>query len=134
MRIRVCIVLLLSAATARANFHEFKDLPLDPKVDYVIRQPAEQILKDFPKLTADNLAISVIDLTTPATLARADYHGDAPFYPASVVKLFYMGEVFHQKKEKDDDVPRALKEMIHVSDNDATAFLLDTISDSCGRP
>jgi beta-lactamase class A len=135
MRIRACVaLLLLAAATARANFREFKDLPPDPKVDYAIRQTAEQILKDFPRLTADNLAISVIDVTNPATMSRADYHGDAPFYPASVVKLFTMGEVFHQKKEKDDDVPRALKEMIHVSDNDATAFLLDTISDTCSGP
>src|SRR5262249_53115034 len=59
------------------------------------------------------------------------YHGDAPFYPASVVKLFYMGEVFHQKRETDKDMDRALKEMIHVSDNDATAFIIDVISDTC---
>src|SRR5437588_7264621 len=105
MRIRLVITLLLLAATARANFHEFKDLSPDPRVDYAIRQTAEQILKDFPKLTADNLAISVIDMSNPTTMARADYHGDAPFYPASVVKLFYMGEGFHQKKEKDADFP-----------------------------
>ena len=134
MRIRLVITLLLLAATARANFHELKDLAPDPKVDYAIRRTAEQILKDFPKLTADNLAISVVDVTNPVTMSRADYHGDAPFYPASVVKLFYMAEVFHQKKEKDDDVPHALQEMIHVSDNDATAFLLDTISDTCSGP
>src|SRR5437763_14600095 len=96
MRIRRVLLLLATAATARANFHEFKDLPPDPKADYAIRQTAEQILKDFPKLTADNLAISVIDMSSPNTMARADYHGDAPFYPASVVKLFCMAEVFHQ--------------------------------------
>jgi len=131
MRIRAIVVLLLAALTARANFREFKDLPPDPKVDYAIRQTAEQILKDFPKLTPDNLAITVIDVTAPATMSRADYHGDAPFYPASVVKLFYMGEVFHQKRDKDKDMDRALKEMIHVSDNDATAFIIDVISDTC---
>jgi beta-lactamase class A len=76
----------------------------------------------------------VIDLSNPDTIARADYHGDAPFYPASVVKLFFMGEAFHQKKEKEEDMPRALHEMIHVSDNDATAFVLDTISDTCSGP
>src|SRR5437588_10394064 len=110
MRIRLVITLLLLAATARANFHELKDLPPDPKVDYAIRQTAEQILKDFPKLTADNLAISVVDMSNPSTISRADYHGDAPFYPASVIKLFYMGEVFHQRRERDEDVPHALQE------------------------
>src|ERR1044071_5288394 len=136
MRFRVTAALLLLAAlSARANFHEFKDLPPDPKIDYALRQTAEQILKDFPKLTADNLAITVIDMSNPSTMARADYHGDAPFYPASVVKLFYMGEVFHQKKENaDPDMQHALREMIHVSDNDATAFILDTISDTCSGP
>ena len=123
-RMRSCfaaVLFLLAAAAARANFREFKDVPPDPKVDYAIRQTAEQILKDFPKLTADNLAISVVDMSNPSTISRADYHGDTPFYPASVIKLFYMGEVFHQRKERDEDVPHALQEMIHVSDNDATA-------------
>ena len=71
MRMRLLVFLTLAAATARANFREFKDLPPDPKVDYAIRRTAEQILKDFPKLTADNLAISVIDVTNPATISRA---------------------------------------------------------------
>lgn len=127
----MALVLLLVPLAARANFREFKDLPPDPKADYAIRRTAEQILKDFPKLTTDNLAISVIDVSNPLTMSRADYHGDAPFYPASVVKLYYMAEVFHQKLEKEKDMDRALKEMIHVSDNDATAFILDVISDTC---
>ena len=131
MRIRVIVAVFLLPALARANFREFKELPPDPKADYAIRRTAEQILKDFPKLTADNLAISVIDVSNPVTMSRADYHGDAPFYPASVIKLFYMAEVFHQKLEKEKDMDRALKEMIHVSDNDATAFILDVISDTC---
>src|SRR6185369_15758030 len=119
MRIRFVVIFLFIAAAVRANFQEFKDLPPDPKADYAIRQTVEQILKDFPKLTADNLAISVMDVGNPATMSRADSRGDAPFYPASVVKLFYMAEVFHQRKENEPDMQRALKEMIHVSDNDA---------------
>ncbi len=134
MRVPAVLLLLLTAAAARANFRELKDLPPDPKIDYAIRQTAEQVLKDFPKLTADNLAISVVDVSNPSTISRADLRGDAPFYPASVVKLFYMAEVFHQQMEKEPDVPRALQEMIHVSDNDATAFLIDMISDTCSGP
>jgi beta-lactamase class A len=132
MRIRFVVLLLfVSAATAHANFREFKDFPPDPKIDYALRRTAEKILKDFPKLTENNLAMSVVDVSNRDTISRADYHGDAPFYPASVVKLFIMGEVFRQKKEKDYDVQRALQEMIHTSDNDATAFLIDIISDTC---
>ncbi|MCU1348037.1 MAG: hypothetical protein JWO56_1067, partial [Acidobacteria bacterium] len=43
----------------------------------------------------------------------------------------YMAETFHQKKENDPDLPRALKEMIAVSDNDATSFIIDVITDTC---
>jgi beta-lactamase class A len=131
MRRAVLLLCLAAALTARADFRQFQSIPADPKIEYALRRAAEQTLKDFPKLTADNLAFSVVDVTKPDVPARGDYHGDAPFYPASVVKLFYMAEVYQQNKQGEPDVERALKEMIHVSDNDATAFLIDVISDTC---
>jgi len=134
MRTRFAVLLLFIAATARANYAEFKDLPLDPAIVTKIRHAAEASLKEFPKLTADNLAITVVDVTNPSTISRGDYHGDATFYPASVIKLFFMAELFHQKKEGEPDVDRALREMIHVSDNDATAYVVDVISDTCSGP
>ncbi len=126
--------IVLLATSAGADFREFKQLPVDPALDAALRHSAEATLKAFPKLSADNLAISIIDVTKSDVLSRADYHGDAPFYPASVIKLFFMVEVYHQRKQNDPDVPRALHEMIVVSDNDAAAFLLDTISDTCSGP
>ncbi|HEV2719949.1 MAG TPA: serine hydrolase [Thermoanaerobaculia bacterium] len=134
MRIRFVLLCLLAATAARADFREFKDVAKDPRIETALRHAAEASLKEFPKLTADNLAISVIDVTKAETVARADYHGDAPFYPASVVKVFYMADTFHQKQETEKDVDRALHEMIRVSDNDATAFIIDTITDTCSGP
>ncbi len=134
MRIRLIVVSLLLAAVARGNFNEFKELPIDPSLDAALRRAADVTLKAFPKLTTDNLAMSIIDVTKPDVFSRADYHGDAPFYPASVIKLFFMVETFHQHKENDPDIPRALHEMIVVSDNDATAYILETISDTCSGP
>ena len=64
---------------------------------------------------------------------RADYHGDAPFYPASVIKLFVMAEVFRQGKHT-PEIDRALREMIRVSDNDATAYLLDVLTGTTAGP
>ena len=130
----IAATLFLTAVTARADFREFKNLPIDPSLEVAIRHAAEDTLKAYPKLGADNLAITVIDVTHPTTIQRADIRGDAPFYPASVVKLFYMAETFHQKKEKEPDVGHALHEMIRVSDNDATAFILDTITDTSSGP
>jgi beta-lactamase class A len=134
MRTRIALAVFLFAAVARADYREFKQVPVDPSIETKVRNAAEQTLKQFPKLTAENFAISVVDLTKPSTLARGDYHGSIAFYPASVVKLFFMVETFHQQKENVPDVPRALKEMIGVSDNDATAFILDVISDTSSGP
>ena len=135
MRMRSAVVpMLLLATSAFANYREFTDVPKNPALELALRHAAEQTLKDFPKLTADNLALSIIDVTKASTIDRGDWHGDAPFYPASVVKLYIMAEVFHQKKESDPEVARALGELIRLSDNDATAYLIDVISDTCPGP
>jgi hypothetical protein len=134
MRLRFALVLLFVAVTAGADFREFKMVPADPSIDVKLRHIADDILKANPKLTTDNLAMTMVDVTNPSAMSRGDYHGDAPFYPASVVKLFYMTAVFHEHAEAQPDVQRALEEMIHVSDNDATAFILDTITDTSSGP
>ncbi len=131
MRLTLAILLLL-ATSARANYNEFLDVARDPSIETKLRMAAEATLKAYPKLKADDLAISMIDVTNPSTISRGDYHGDAPFYPASVIKLLFMADVYATHKEKVPDVDRALKEMIAVSDNDATAYLVDVIAGTDG--
>ena len=127
---RFLIAFFVFASVALADFREFKAVPANAELGAKLTRAAEASLKDFPKLTADNLALSVIDLTKPESPIRADYHGDASFYPASLVKLFFMAEVYHQGKLT-PEIERALREMIQVSDNDATAFLVDILTDTC---
>jgi hypothetical protein len=115
--------------TAYADYHAFSKLPVDPAIESALKRTAEVTLKEFPKLATDNLAISVVDLTNPDTISRADYHGDVPFYPASLVKLFFMVETYHQGRLT-PEIERALGAMIRVSDNDAAAFLLDVLTDT----
>jgi beta-lactamase class A len=131
---RRLLPILFLALTARADFREFTDVARDPSIEYKVRTAAEATLKAYPKLKADDLAITVVDVSKPATLSRGDYHGDAPFYPASVIKLFLMADVYATKKEKIGDVGRALHEMIAVSDNDATAYLLDLLAGTVPGP
>jgi beta-lactamase class A len=119
-----------SVAVAYADFREFKAVPVDADLSAKLTRAADAALKDFPRLTSDNFALSVIDLTKPESPIRADYHGDASFYPASLVKLFFMVEVYHQAKLT-PEIERALREMIWVSDNDAAAFLVDILTDTC---
>lgn len=114
---------------AWANFHEFSAVPTDADLGARITRAVEASLKSYPKLTADNLAISVIDLTKPDHPVRADYRGNEPFYPASIVKLFFMMAAFHQN-HLTPEMERALREMIRVSDNDAASFLVDVLTDT----
>jgi len=103
---------------------------VDADLGAKVTRVAEASLKDFPRLSADNLALSVLDLTKPDAPVRADYHGDASFYPASLVKLFFMVETYRQGKLS-PEIELALREMISVSDNDAAAFLVDILTDTC---
>ena len=116
-------------AIARADFREFREVPVDPTAGAALTRAAEAALKEFPRLRADNLALSVIDLTNPDHIVRADYHGDVSFYPASLIKLFFMVETYHQGRTT-AEIERALREMIQVSDNDAAAFLLDVLTET----
>ena len=131
---RRILLLALFACTAHADYREFTDVARDPSLEYRLRQAAEATLKAYPKLKADDLAISLVDVSDPKTVSRGDYHGDAPFYPASVIKLFFMADVYATQKEKIGDVDRALKEMIVVSDNDATAYLVDLLAGTVPGP
>ncbi len=124
------LALVLAPAVAHADFREFKALPVSAELGAKLTRAADASLKDFPRLMADNLALSVIDLTKPDSPVRADYHGDASFYPASLVKLCFMVEAYHQGKFT-PEIERALREMIWVSDNDAAAFILDILTDTC---
>ncbi|HEX8253616.1 MAG TPA: serine hydrolase [Thermoanaerobaculia bacterium] len=133
MRFAPALFLFL-ALHAHADYREFLSVARDPAIERRVTMAAEATLKAYPKLKADDLAISVIDVTNPALVARADYHGDTPFYPASVIKLFFMADVYATRKEKIGDVDRALKEMIVVSDNDATAYLVDILANTAPGP
>jgi beta-lactamase class A len=131
---RTLLLLLLIAASARGDFREFRDVAPDPAMATKLRMAAEATLKAFPKLKAEDLAISAIDVSQPNITSRADYQGDVPFYPASVIKLFFMADVYATKKDTIGDVDRALKEMIVVSDNDATAYLVDILANTVPGP
>jgi hypothetical protein len=130
LRFLVAAFLFASVAAALADFREFKALSVNADLAAKVTRSVEASLKDFPRLTAENLAFSVVDLTKPDAPVRADYHGDAAFYPASLVKLFFMVETYRQGKLT-PEIERALREMIYVSDNDAAAFLVDILTDTC---
>lgn len=82
-------------------------------------------------LTEEGLSISLIDLSTPE-LSTGSFRGDVSYYPASVIKVFYLAYYEAQKQAgKLKDTPeliRAVKDMITVSSNDATGFVVDSLT------
>jgi beta-lactamase class A len=88
-------------------------------------------------LTEEGLSISLFELSKEANVAGS-FRGDAVYYPASVVKIFYLVYYEAQKqagKLKDTpEIVRAVKDMITVSSNDATGFVADSITGTTSGP
>ena len=79
-----------------------------------------------------HLAVTLIDLTDPARPERASFRGAEPIYPASVVKLFYLAAAHRWLEDgrvkESEEFTRALRDMIVDSSNDATHYVLDSLS------
>ncbi|HSP35886.1 MAG TPA: serine hydrolase [Thermoanaerobaculia bacterium] len=130
MRWKLILALTLVVTPLCADYREFQQIAADPSLSTKLGHAADKSLAQFPKLKADDLAMTIVDMTKESTISRGDYHGDAPFYPASVIKIFFMADTFLKNKFDVPDVPRAMREMIGVSDNDATGYIVDILADT----
>jgi beta-lactamase class A len=122
-------VLLLTALSVGAQ-----PKPLQAVLDAAVAATFEK----FPALKNDELAITAIDLKEHGHPMTANYRGDARIYPASVIKLFYL-EAAHRWMEdgklKDGaELRRAMKDMIVLSYNEATHYVLDVLTDTTSGP
>jgi len=88
-------------------------------------------------LRAEELAVTLVDLGT-GNFPRADHRGNAPIYPASVIKMFYLAAAHRWLEDKKiADTPelrRALRDMIVDSGNEATGYVLDVLTDTTSGP
>ena len=88
-------------------------------------------------LKDEGLSLSLVVLSAQET-PSGSLRGEVPFYPASVVKAFYLAyyETLKEKGKVRDtpELVRAVKDMITVSSNDATGFVLDSITDTTSGP
>lgn len=111
-----------------------------PAVQALADRAAQAALAQFSakQLSADELAITLIDLRDPARPQRGSVRGDVPIYPASVVKLFYLAATHRWMEDgKLADTPelrRAMKDMIVESSNDATHYLIDLLTGTTSGP
>jgi len=104
---------------------------------------AAETVAEFAKsgLTAENLSIAVIDLSSGGAAgpdASGGYRADQSFYPCSVVKLCFLAYYEAQKEAgklaDNPELVRAVKDMITVSSNDATGFVVDSITGTTSGP
>ncbi len=85
-------------------------------------------------LKPDYIAATLIDLRDANNLKTANYRGEQKIYPASVVKMFYMAALERQledgKIKLTPELERGLRDMIVISSNDATQYIVDVLTDT----
>lgn len=108
-------------------------------LEAAVNQSVRETCAEFaaPALRPDQIAVTVIDRRGPAPVT-ASYRGDERFYPASVIKLFFLAAV-HRGLEDGTitdrpELRRAMKDMIVDSANDATNYLVDVLTGTTGGP
>ena len=105
-----------------------------PTLQDLVNQAARTALTKFAdqKLTENQLSITLIDLRDRQHPAQASFRGNERIYPASVVKLFYLGAVHRwledKKIEDTDELKRATRDMIVDSSNEATQYIVDVLT------
>ncbi|MHB0969452.1 MAG: serine hydrolase [Thermoanaerobaculia bacterium] len=132
-------ILVLLAALApplRADFRAFTTIPVDLVLERQLNVFANEALAELPDLTPDNLSITIVDLTKEPR--RASFRGDAPYHPASVVKLFFLvcarDAIGRGKLVEDAELQRAMRDMIVDSSNDATSYVVDRLTGTTSGP
>ncbi len=110
-----------------------------PALDAFLSATAKDVAAEFASngLTEEGISISLVELSPPGG-ATGSYRGDVSYYPASVIKVFYL--VYYEKQKETGrlkDTPelvRAVKDMVAVSSNDATGFVVDSITGTTSGP
>lgn len=128
MLARLLLVLALPVCTSAADLQTL----LDKAVAETFQEFADK------KLQSNQLAVTWIKLAEDGPSSTASYRGDAPIYPASVVKLFYLVAA-HQWMEDGNiqdstELRRAMRDMIVESYNEATHYVIDVVTQTTGGP
>lgn len=148
MRVAVCLV--FTALLALTAFSQGRDtIEIVPPKSYSpakMRQAREiQVLldgvimdqlKNYPNdsFKQTDVAATLITVRDPKEFLTGSFRGAEKIYPASVVKMFYMNALERQLEDGKvtitPEMTRGLKDMIVVSSNEATQYILDVLTDT----
>jgi len=135
------LMIALVAVSARAQARRFVSGPESThaaSLQELVNDAARTALTKFAdqKLTQEQLSITLIDLRDPQHPVTASFRGNERVYPASVVKLFYLGAVHRwledKKIQETDELKRAVRDMIVDSSNEATQYVVDVLTQTTG--
>lgn len=129
------ILPMLGNALARADLP-----PPTPATQAVVDRAVHLTRERFtrPALRPEELAVTLVDLSRPGHPGRGNYRGTVPLYPASVVKLFYLLAAHRWLEDgRLEDTPelrRGLRDMIVLSYNEATHYVVDLLTGTTSGP
>lgn len=134
----VLLVLVLSGSAFGQKRSSYAPSAAPASLQELVDNAAHTALTKFAdkKLTENQISITLIDLRDPKHPVTASYRGNERIYPASVVKLFYLGAVHRwledKKIEETDELKRAVRDMIVDSSNEATQYVVDVLTQTTG--
>jgi len=109
-----------------------------PRLQTVVDSAVAEARRQFPKLQARQIAVTLVDLRDPAQPARGSHRGGEQIYPASVIKLFYLAAAHRWMEDgRLTDTPelrRAMSDMIVHSYNEATHYVIDLLTGTTSGP
>ena len=112
----------------------------DARLQLIVDDAAAATLQEFAtaKLQTNQFAITLVDVRDTKQLKQGSFRGGVAIYPASVVKVFYLAAAHRWMEDgrlaDSEELRRALKDMIVDSSNDATHYVLDSITGTTGGP
>ncbi len=107
-----------------------------PALQTLLNEAVSEAIKKFSSkgLKPDYVAATLIDLRDANRLKTASVRGEQKIYPASVVKMFYMTALERGledgKIKMTPELERGLRDMIVISSNEATQYILDVLTDT----
>jgi beta-lactamase class A len=135
---------LLCAVSAMAPVQAPTSLgPLvpDAALDAKVRAAVEKALVEFTDRGAKPglVAVAYVELDRAAGTAKVGhFRGGEGFYPASVVKLFWLAYAHRRLEDRairmSPEFQRSLEDMIRESSNDATHLVVDVTTGTTGGP
>jgi beta-lactamase class A len=104
----------------------------------IVDKAVNTCLQRFSNLQTAELAVSLLDLSSSNNPPYGGYRQDELMYPASIVKLFYAVAAYHWleqgKLAKSAEFDRAMSDMIVLSSNDATSYIVDLLTGTTSGP